>query len=117
MSLANGLLRAVGIAAYVVVALLGIVAIGMFISTLTEVPIAAMAATVAVTIIVEVLDQVPQIGSLRTLLFTHHWLGFGDLLRGYSTSAPWSATRCCSCHIVVFGALAWARFTSKDITS
>ena len=66
---------------YVIVALVGLIAIGMFISTLTEVPIAAMAATVAVTIIVEVLDNVPQIGSLRSAMFTHNWLGFGNLLR------------------------------------
>jgi ABC-2 type transport system permease protein len=118
VSLANGLLRAVGIAAYVAVALLGIVAIGLFISTLTEVPIAAMAATVAVTIIVEVLDQVPQIGSIRTLLFTHHWLGFGDLLRGYVDVGTLLSNSLLQLpYVLVFGAMAWARFTSKDITS
>ena len=81
VSLANGLLRALAIVGYVSVGLLGLVAIGLFISTLTEVPIAAMAATVATTIVAEVLDQVPQLGSARSLLFTHNWLGYGDLLR------------------------------------
>ena len=83
VSLANGLLRAVGVVVYVSPRCRVWSRIGVFISTLTEVPIAAMAATVATTIIVEVLDQVPQIGSARSVLFTHHWLGFGDLLRGY----------------------------------
>jgi ABC-2 type transport system permease protein len=90
----------------------------MFISTLTEVPIAAMAATVAATIIVEVLDAVPQIGSARSWLFTHNWLGFGELLRSdveVRTLVGWSMLQVA--YVVVFGALAWARFTTKDITS
>lgn len=118
VSLANGLLRTAMLTVYVVVALTGLVAIGMFISTLTEVPIAAMAATVAATIIVEVLDAVPQIGSVRSLLFTHDWLGFGELLRldvDVRTLLGWSALQLG--YVVVFGSLAWARFTTKDITS
>ena len=118
VSLVNGLVRTVGVAVYVMTALLGLVALGMFISTLTEVPIAAMAATVAVTIIVEVLDAVPQIGSFRSALFTHHWLGFGELLRpsvDVGSLASWSALQLA--YVAVFGALAWARFTTKDITS
>jgi ABC-2 type transport system permease protein len=118
VSLANGLLRTLGVTVYVITALTGLVALGMFISTLTEVPIAAMAATVAVTIIVEVLDAVPQIGSARAALFTHHWLGFGELLRpgvDLGTLASWSLLQVA--YIAVFGSLAWARFTTKDITS
>ena len=118
VSLLNGLVRTLGVAVYVISALFGLIAIGMFISTLTEVPIAAMAATVAVTIIVEVLDAVPQIGAFRSILFTHNWLGFGELLRP-SVDVPnligWSALQLA--YVAVFGALAWARFTTKDITS
>jgi ABC-2 type transport system permease protein len=118
VSLANGLLRALAIVGYVSVGLLGLVAIGLFISTLTEVPIAAMAATVATTIVAEVLDQVPQLGSLRSALFTHNWLGFGDLLRGsVDVGSLVSSSMLQLPYVVLFGALAWARFTSKDITS
>jgi ABC-2 type transport system permease protein len=118
VSLANGLLRSVGVAVYVVTALLGLIAIGLFISTLTEVPIAAMAATVAVTIIAEVLDAVPQIGSIRSALFTHNWLGFGDLLRpDVDLGNLLSASSLQLAYVVVFGTLAWARFTTKDVTS
>ncbi|HEY7857251.1 MAG TPA: ABC transporter permease [Candidatus Nanopelagicales bacterium] len=118
VSLADGLLRTAALTLYIVVALTGLIAIGMFISTLTEVPIAAMAATVAATIIVEVLDAVPQIGSARSWLFTHNWLGFGELLRSdveVRTLVGWSMLQVA--YVVVFGALAWARFTTKDITS
>jgi ABC-2 type transport system permease protein len=118
VSMANGLLRSLGVAVYVLAALLGLIAIGLFISTLTEVPIAAMAATVAVTIIAEVLDAVPQIGSVRSVLFTHNWLGYGDLLRpNVDIGNLLSASSLQLAYVAVFGALAWARFTSKDITS
>ncbi len=116
--LADGLVRTAGVVTYVVVSLTGLVAIGMFISTLTEVPIAAMAATVAVTIIAEVLDAVPQLGDIRSWLFTHHWLGFGEFLRldvDYGAMIGWSMLQVG--YVVVFGALAWARFANKDITS
>jgi ABC-2 type transport system permease protein len=118
VSVWNGLARTLGVAAYVITALLGLIALGMFMSTLTEVPIAAMAATVAITIIVEVLDAVPQIGSFRSALFTHHWLGFGELLRSgvdVGSLTSWSLLQVA--YVAVFGALAWARFTTKDITS
>ncbi len=118
VSLANGLLRTLAIVTYVSVGLLGLVAIGLFISTLTEVPIAAMAATVATTIVAEVLDQVPQLGSSRSLLFTHNWLGYGDLLRGsVDVGNLVSMSMLQLPYVLIFGALAWARFTSKDITS
>ena len=118
VSLGNGMLRTVGVTAYVITSLFGIIAIGVFISTLTEVPIAAMAATVAVTIIVEVLDAVPQIGSVRAALFTHYWLGYGDLLRpNVDVGNLLSHSTLQLGYILVFGALAWARFTTKDITA
>jgi ABC-2 type transport system permease protein len=118
VSLGNGVLRTLGVTLYVIAALTGLITIGVFISTLTEVPIAAMAATVALTIIVQVLDAVPQIGSARTYLFTHNWLGYGDLLRpNVDIGNLLSSSALQLAYIVVFGALAWARFTSKDITS
>jgi ABC-2 type transport system permease protein len=116
--LLDGLARTAGVVAYVVVQLTGLLALGMFVSTLTEVPIAAMAATVATTIIVEVLDAVPQIGSVRSALFTHDWLGFGELLRlgvDYRTLLGWSTLQLA--YVLVLGSLAWARFTTKDVTS
>lgn len=116
--LADGLLRTLGVAAYATVALTGLVAVGMFISTLTEVPIAAMAATVGVAIVAGVLDAVPQLGSVRSLLFTHHWLGFGELLRpgiDYGQLLSWTLLQ--AGYVAVFGTLAWARFTGTDVTS
>lgn len=118
VSLGNGLLRATEVVGFVILTLTGFVAIGLFVSTLTEVPIAAMAATVGIAIVANVLDQVPQLGSLRTGLFVHHWLAFADILRGY---VDWgrlgSYLLLQLAYVGLFGAAAWARFTTADITS
>lgn len=118
ISVGSGLLRTAEVVGYVIATLTGYLAIGLFISTLTEVPVAAMAATVGVAIVVTVLDQVPQLGSVRTVLFTHHWLGFGEILRlsvDWHTLLSWLALQLG--YVVIFGAAAWARFTTADITS
>ena len=110
--------RAVLVTLYVIAMLAGVGAIGLFVSTLTEVPIAAMAAVIVLTIVSEIVDAIPQLSVVHPYLFTHPWLAFGDLLR-----EPMMATGVVHglltqlAYVVVFGALAWARFTSKDITS
>jgi len=45
ISVGEGVVRVVGIAAYVGLSFTGLVAVGLFFSTLTEVPVGAMAAT------------------------------------------------------------------------
>ena len=118
VSLSDGLVRALVVAGYVILTLTGYLAIGLFISTLTEVPVAAMAATVAVAIVANVLDAVPQLGSLRTLLFTHHWLGFAEILRlqvDWLQLASWLGVQ--AAYVALFAAAAWARFSTADITS
>jgi len=118
VSVGSGLLRTAAIVGYVAFALTGLVAMGLFVSTLTEVPIAAMATTVAATIIFEVLDAVPQLGTSRQFLMTHDWLGFGEFLRlqvSVNQLLTWSSLQLA--YVALFASLAWARFTSKDITS
>lgn len=118
VSLGQGLLRTLAVLVYVVATLTGFLAIGLFVSTLTEVPMAAMASTVGVAVIAAVLDQVPQLGSLRSLLFTHHWLGFGEILRSsvdWTSLLSWLGLQLA--YVAIFGALAWARFTTSDVTS
>jgi ABC-2 type transport system permease protein len=118
ISLGAGMVRTVEVLLYVIATLTGYLAVGLFISTLTEVPVAAMAATVGVAVVTAVMDQVPQLGSLRSVLFTHHWLGFGEILRlsvAWHTLFGWLALQLA--YVVVFGAAAWARFTTADITS
>ncbi len=114
----DGMVRALLVAGYVTVSLLGLSAVGLFISTLTEVPIGAMAATVTLAVASEILDAIPQLGWLHPWLFSHRWLEFGDLLRqpilwdSLARNALLQAG-----YMVVFGALAWARLTTRDVLS
>lgn len=118
VSLADGLARAAEMAGYIVLTLTGFIAIGMFLTTLTEVPIAAMAATLGVAILASVLDSVPQLGSLRGLLFTHHWTAFTDILsQNVDWPTLWHYLLLQLAYVAIFGAAAWARFTTQDITS
>ena len=81
VSVGEGLLRLLAIAAYVSVSLLGLSAIGLFLSTLTTVPVGAMAATAILAVAAQIVGAIPQLEALHPWLFTDHWLDFGDLLR------------------------------------
>jgi ABC-2 type transport system permease protein len=93
-------------------------AVGLFISTVTEQPIAATIALMIFTILSWILDAVPQLQWLHPWLIVHEWLSFADLLRdpplwdnvlrGLGVDAAYAA---------VFWLLAWARFAGKDVTS
>lgn len=114
----EALVRFLVIAAYVTVSLLGLSAIGLFLSTLTTVPVGAMAATAILAVVSQIMDALPQLEALHPWLFTHHWLGFGDLLRepivwdSFADNALLQGG-----YIVVFGALAVGRFLTKDVLS
>jgi len=115
---ADGLLRALGVVAYVVVTLAGLVAVGLFISTLTEVPVAAMAATVAFSVVSSVLDALPQLSAIHPLLLTHHALDFGDLLRGQVDLLHLGSGLVTPLvYAGLFSTLAWARFSNADVTA
>ncbi|MFJ9519302.1 ABC transporter permease [Kitasatospora sp. NPDC101801] len=112
------LFRAVLVALVVAASLAGLVAIGLFVSTLTGSGIAAMATTVVLVITVQILDTFPQLHAIQPYLFTHHWLSFGDLLR---QPIYWDNVLqnlgLQAVYVAVFGSAAWARFTSRDITA
>jgi ABC-2 type transport system permease protein len=114
----SALWRAFLVAGYVGAMLIGVGAIGLFISTLTEVPMGAMAATSVLVIAAQIADAVPQISVIHPYLFTHYWLAFGDLLRQpIDGHQIWHGLAAQVAYIAIFGSLAWARFSGKDITS
>jgi ABC-2 type transport system permease protein len=85
---------------------------------MTELPVAAMAATLTLTIVSEVLDQVPQLSSIHTWLPSHHWLAWIELLRDPVNSAPLThGLLAALAYVALFLSLAWARFSGKDVTS
>lgn len=114
----ESLLRSLLIAAYVTVGLLGLSAIGLFISTLTDAPVGAMAATVVLSIVSQVLGQLSQTEWLHPWLFSYYWLDFADLLRQPIEWSSFGGNALLQLgYVVVFGALAYGRFASKDVLS
>ncbi|MGW0496845.1 ABC transporter permease [Streptomyces sp. NPDC003007] len=115
---AEGLGRALLIALAVAASLIGVAALGLFVSTLTGSGIAAMATTVGLLITVQILDQIPQLHALQPYLFSHYWLSFADLMR---EPVYWDDLvknlGLQALYAAVFGSAAWARFTAKDITA
>ncbi|MEJ8670635.1 ABC transporter permease [Streptomyces sp. MS1.AVA.1] len=118
ISFAEGLGRALLIALVVAASLIGVAALGLFVSTLTNSGIAAMATTVGLLITVQILDQIPQLHAIQPYFFSHYWLSFADLMR---EPVYWDDLvrnlGIQALYAAVFGSAAWARFTAKDVTA
>jgi len=118
ISIPAALVRIALIALYVTISLLGLSAVGLFLSTLTVIPVGAMAATVIISTVMQILGNLPQVAVIHPYLFTYHWLDFTDILRSpLSLSSFWSNSLLQLAYIVIFGSLSYSRFTSKDILS
>ena len=118
VSLASGLWRLLLVVLYVAASMAAVGAVGLFVSTLTESPVAAMATTTVLAITSQVLDSVPQVEPVHPWLFSHYWLNFGDLLRDpIATAGVLRGLLAAACYIAVFGLLAWSRFGGKDVSS
>ena len=103
---------------YVSLSMLGLSAIGLFLSTLTTVPVGAMAATSVLSAASQILDALPQLEWLHPWLFSHYWLGIGDLLTNPVSFDSFQANALLQLgYIVVFGALAYGRFATADVLS
>ena len=104
--------------AYVMLSMLGIAAMALFLSTVTDSPLSATLGALALLIGSSLLLTLDAARSLQPYLPTRYWLSFVDLFRdpilwrnverGVGLQAVYVA--------VLLGA-AWANFTSKDITS
>lgn len=93
-------------------------AIGLFISTLTEQPIGATIAVVLVDVLMFVLDSISQLDWLHPWLLTHWWTAFGDLLRDpIATESVERGLITALAYAGVFWLAAWARLSTKDVTS
>lgn len=117
ISMGEALVRAMLIAVCVAVSLLGLAAIGLFVSTLTAVPVAAMATTVGLVIVSAILASIPQFHALHPWLFGDEWMSFGDLLREpVPTGGVIRNIELQAAYTLVFGAAAWARMSDRDVT-
>lgn len=118
VSIPQALLRIFLVAIYVTISLLGLSAIGLFISTLTVIPVGAMAATVVVSTVTQILGALPQIAVIHPYLISYYWLGFADILRNpMDLGSMLSNALLQLAYIAIFGSLAYSRFTTKDVLS
>jgi ABC-2 type transport system permease protein len=115
---AAAVLRVLLAALYLAVGLCSLGAVGLFISTLTEQPLAAMLATVVFSTASLIVDTIPQVDWIHPYLITHQWAAFTGLFRSpVSLTDVWHGLYLALAYGVVATLAAQARFRGKDITS
>lgn len=118
IGLGESFLRMGLVALYVTVSLMGMLAVGLFISTLTTVPVGAMTGVLVASGVSQILGNLPQVEVIHPWLFTHYWLDFADMLRQPLEWGNFGANLVLQLgYVALFGALAYGRFSSKDILS
>jgi ABC-2 type transport system permease protein len=115
---ADGAARVALATAYLACGMASLGAVGLFISTLTEQPIAATIAVVVFSTASFILDSIPQVDWIHPYLITHNWPAFGDLFRDPITwHGVGQGLYVAAAYVIVFFLAAWARFAGKDVTS
>ena len=104
--------------AYVAWSMLGVAAVALFASTVTDSPLAAALGALAALVTSQVLDLLDAAAALKPYLPTHYWLAFVDLFRTpvlwHNVSRGFAIQ---AVYIAVFLGAAWANFATKDIKS
>ena len=111
-------LRTLGAIAFIAVSMLGVGAIALFLSTITDSALGAALGALAALITSEVLVTLNSASAVDPYLPTRYWLAWidffrqpvfwRDIQRGFGIQAL---------YVVVFLAAAWANFSTKDITA
>jgi ABC-2 type transport system permease protein len=112
------LFRTLGSVAFIAVSMLGVGAIALFLSTITDSSLGAALGSIAALILSGVLVALNAAAAVSPYLPTRYWLAWLDFFRqpilwhdidrGFAIQAV---------YVVVFLGAAWANFGSKDITS
>jgi ABC-2 type transport system permease protein len=115
---ADILARTAGSIAFIAVSMLGVGAIALFLSTLTDSSLAAALGALAALVTSQVLVALNAAGSVSPYLPTRYWLAWVDFFRepilwrnverGFAVQGV---------YVVVLLGAAWANFATKDITS
>lgn len=118
VSAAEGVRRLVLSVLYLAAGMAALAAVGLFVSTLTEQPIAVVVTVMILTVVAWLLDGIPQVEVIHPWLLIDAWPAFADLLR----EPPMTETirrglLVDAGYAVVFWLAAWARFSNKDITA
>ena len=109
--------RIVGAMAFITVSMLGVAAIALFLSTITDSALGAALGALAALVASEVLVTLNAATVIQPYLPTRYWLAWvdffrqpifwRDIQRGFAIQAV---------YVAVFLAAAWANFATKDIT-
>ena len=101
---------------YVFWSLMGVICFGFMLSVMTDSTLGAVAGGIGLVIISDILNAIQPLGSLRTVLPTHHWHAWeqlfasqantSDMVHGLFLQVPYAAAALC---------LAWWWFHRKDI--
>jgi ABC-2 type transport system permease protein len=110
--------RVLGAMAFITVSMLGVAAIALFLSTLTDSAIGAALGSLAALVISEILVTLNAATAVQPYLPTRYWLAWidffrqpilwRDIQRGFLIQAV---------YVVVFLAAAWANFATRDVTT
>jgi len=118
MTPADIAMRTLGAVAFIAVSMLGVAAIALFFSTLTDSSLGAALGALAALITSGVLVALNSAAVVSPYLPTRYWLAWADFFRepilwrnierGFAIQGV---------YVVVFVAAAWANFATKDVTS
>lgn len=118
MSPAEIALRTIGAISFIAVSMLGVGAIALFLSTITDSALGAALGALAALITSEVLVTLNAASAVDPYLPTRYWLAWVDFFRdpivwrnierGFAVQAV---------YLLVFLGAAWAHFATKDVTS
>ncbi|GAA4932772.1 ABC transporter permease [Actinoplanes utahensis] len=115
---AEGLLRLLGIVAYLAATLLVVAGLAFLLSVLTDAALGAVGGAVMLCILSNILNEIEALGDLRKLLPTYYndaWRGL--LSTPIQTDELAQGTISAIVYATIFWGLAFYRFTRKDITS
>jgi len=111
-------LRTVLMIGYIGLSMLGVAAIVLFLSTLTDSPLAAALGGLAALVTSTVLVSIDAASSVRDWLPTRYWLTWVDLFRD---PILWRdvgrGVLVQGIYVVVLLGMAWANFATRDVTS
>jgi len=103
---------------YVTLSMMGVAALALLLSTLTDSPLAAALGGLALLVTSTVLVALDAAEAVRDLLPTRYWLAWVDLFRD---PVLWTDVQrgllVQAGYVVVLTGAAWANFTTRDITS
>ncbi|MFI6502498.1 ABC transporter permease [Nonomuraea typhae] len=116
VTFAEGLVRILITVGYVSAGMAALAAVAIALSTLTEVPIGAIASTLVLVIVTQVLRAFPQLDALAPYLLPTHWTAFDGALRAPLGDLS-GGLLAFAAYIALFLSIAWAKFSGKDITS